>query len=156
MAGLALHTLAAGLLSGLLSNVQLCPPDETGAQVPAPTMGNLQPSRACQATLPVFGHYACGYVAPDARLAMSNDGGWCWFAFTEMFRQAASVPAVSVTAPPSHGQAVIEISHGRIGVAYQPAPGFVGSDRFTVRTNGPIQHNIPVQVTVGQVAVGGR
>ena len=148
MAGFALETLAAGLMSGLLSTVQLFPPNETGEQVPAPTMGDLHPARACQARLPLFGHFAGGYVAPNASIAMSNDGGWCWFGFTQVFRQLVTLPPARITVPPSHGQAVLQTAEGRIGVAYQPAPGFVGGDTFTVRTDGPFPHDIPVTVAV--------
>jgi hypothetical protein len=147
MAGFALNLLAGGML-GLYSTVQAYPLNETGEQVPAPALATLQPSRACQASLPVFGHFEDSYVAPNATMAMSSGGGWCWFAFTLTFRDVPSDPTVSVAAPPSHGQATIQMADGRYVVAYQPAPGFVGSDSFSVRTDGPFPHTIPVQVMV--------
>jgi hypothetical protein len=68
--------------------------------------------------------------------------------FTLIFEDVPSVPSVSVSVPPSHGHAEIKRTGRRFGVAYQPAPGFAGSDSFTVRTDGPFPHNIPVQVSV--------
>jgi len=36
----------------------------------------------------------------------------------------------------------------RLALAYSPAPGFIGTDHFSVRTDGPVPHTIPIEVTV--------
>jgi hypothetical protein len=68
--------------------------------------------------------------------------------FIQIFRQLYFQPTISVVEPPSHGEATAERLKDRLAVAYRPAPGFVGTDRFAVRTDGPIPHTIPIEVTV--------
>jgi hypothetical protein len=53
-------------------------PDQNRAE-----LERLHATPACSATLPWFGWVYGGwrdahYVAPDGRIAMGNDGGWCW------------------------------------------------------------------------------
>jgi hypothetical protein len=123
-------------------------PDEGGALVmTSPTAGQPQ-AASCVVSLPWFGHESGGYVAPRGTIATSNDGGWCDLQFIQIFRQLYFQPKISVVEPPSHGEATAERLADRLAVAYRPAPGFVGTDRFAVRTDGPIPHTIPIEVTV--------
>jgi hypothetical protein len=116
--------------------------------VPPIPISGLPPAHECQAALPLFGHPAGDYIAPQGSMQMGNDGGWCLLQFTQTFRQIYITPSVSVVDAPAHGQAVAERLSGRIALAYRPAPGFTGTDHFTVRTDGPLPHTIPVDVTV--------
>lgn len=126
----------------------LTPPVETGELVPPIPIAGLPPAHECRAALPLFGHPAGDYIAPQGSMQMDNDGGWCLLQFTQTFRQIYIVPSVSVVDAPAHGQVVAERLSGRIGLAYRPAPGFTGTDHFAVRTDGPLPHTIPVDVTV--------
>jgi hypothetical protein len=123
------------------------PPSEGGKAVPSVPMSGLEPAASCDASLPWFGHQDTSYAAPQGTMAMSN-GGWCALQFVQVFRQLYIVPKISVVAAPSHGEARAEQMPGRLAVAYRPAPGFVGTDHFEVRTDGPIAHTIPIDVTV--------
>ena len=123
------------------------PPSEGGKAVPPIPMSGLQPAASCDASLPWFGHQDTGYAAPQGTMAMSNDG-WCALQFVQVFRQLYIVPKISVVEAPSHGEARAEQMPGRLAVGYRPAPGFVGTDHFEVRTDGPIAHTIPIDVTV--------
>ena len=125
-------------------------PDEGGALViTAPVAGQPQ-AASCVASLPWFGHEQGWYTAPRGRINTSNDGGWCDLQFIQFFRQVYSKdqPTISVVEPPSHGEVTAERLSDRLAVAYRPAPGFVGTDHFSVRTDGPIPHTIPIEVTV--------
>jgi hypothetical protein len=81
-------------------------------------------------------------------MTMDNDGGWCLLQFTQTFHTSYIVPSVRVVDPPFHGQVVAERLPGRISLAYRPAPGYTGIDRFSVHTDGPLPHTIPVDVMV--------
>lgn len=126
----------------------LTPPQETGELVPSIPIAGLPPAHDCAAALPIFGHMGEDYTAPHGSMELSNDGGWCLLQFTQTFRQIYIVPSVSVVDPPAHGQVVAQRLSGRIALAYRPATGFTGADHFAVRTNGPMPHTIPVDVTV--------
>jgi hypothetical protein len=123
------------------------PPSEGGKAVPSIPMSGLQPVASCDASLPWFGHQDSSYAAPQGTMAMT-DGGWCALQFVQVFRELYIVPKISVVEAPSHGEARAEQMPGRLAVVYRPAPGFVGTDHFAVRTNGPIEHTIPIDVTV--------
>jgi hypothetical protein len=125
----------------------VAPPSEGGKAVPSIPMSGLQPAASCDVSLPWFGHQDTGYAAPQGTMAMT-DGGWCVLQFVQVFRELYIVPKISVVAAPSHGEVRAEQMPGRLGVAYRPASGFVGTDHFEVRTDGPIAHTIPIDVTV--------
>ena len=125
------------------------PPVEYSFILPTVPMGNLRPAQSCQADLPTFGHLFGGdWAAPHGSFSMSNDGGWCWVQFGQMFRSLKIVPDVRVVEPPAHGEVTALRMADRVSVAYRPVPGFVGMDHFEVRTNGPIPHTIPFDVAV--------
>ena len=126
------------------------PPDEGGALViTSPTAGQPQ-AASCVVSLPWFGHESGWYTAPRGSITTSNDGGWCDLQFIQFFRQVYSKdqPTISVVEPPSHGEATVARLSDRLALAYRPAPGFVGTDHFSVRTDGPVPHTIPIEVTV--------
>jgi hypothetical protein len=69
-------------------------------------------------------------------MAMKNDGGWCWGDVHHVVgrkgggRMLAAYDLV-VVSPPTHGHVLVgDVANGRVRVAYQPAPGFVGTDSF--------------------------
>ncbi len=128
-------------------HAQFAPPSEGGKAVPSIPMSEFQPVASCDASLPWFGHQDSSYAAPQGTMAMT-DGGWCALQFVQVFRELYIVPKISVVEAPSHGEARAEQMPGRLAVVYRPAPGFVGTDHFAVRTNGPIEHTIPIDVTV--------
>ena len=117
----------------------------------------LQPAHTCTASLPLFGRFPGGpgatfdtYIPPQGRIAMANEGGWCVISFTHSFRgrpQEILAP-LRVLQPPAHGEVVVGATGGAMRIAYRPAPGYVGPDRFTVRMAAPETWDIPVQVTV--------
>ena len=117
----------------------------------------LRPAATCAATLPWFGRYPTGnwrvpdiYEPPDGRMTMANDGGWCTAAFTYSM-YAGRLPIVAplrVARPPAHGEAVVGSVGPSMRIAYRPAPGFAGTDAFTVSMAGPEPWTIPVHVLV--------
>ena len=111
-------------------------------------MSGIPTTASCVVSLPWFGHQDTGYAAPHGTIAMADDGGWCALQFVQVFRQVIIVPGFSVVEPPTHGEARAERMPERLAVVYRPAPGFVGTDHFAVRTDGPISHTIPIDVTV--------
>ena len=139
-------------LAAALSGCQAPPPEQNAAALSA-----LSPAHACTASLPTFGRFPGGpnatfdtYLPPDGRIAMTNDGGWCTIAFTHNWRGGTLelVSPLSVRVPPAHGQAMVGTIGTTMRIAYRPAPGYVGPDRFTVFMAGPEPWNIPVQVNV--------
>jgi len=125
-------------------------PDEGGALViTAPIAGQPQ-AASCVASLPWFGHEQGWYTSPRGTITTSNDGGWCDLQFIQFFRRiyTKDQPTISVVEPPSHGEATAERLSDRLALAYRPVPGFVGTDHFSVRTDGPVPHTIPIEVTV--------
>ena len=126
------------------------PPDEGGALVITSPIAGQPQAASCVASLPWFGHESGWYTAPRGAITTSNDGGWCDLQFIQFFRQLYSKnqPTISVVEPPSHGDATAARLSDRLAVAYRPAPGFVGTDHFSVRTDGPVPHTIPIEVTV--------
>jgi len=140
-----------GTASLALSACAFVPPNQNAAVLTA-----LHPARACSASLPTFGRFPTGagagsdaYVPPDAQIAMGNDGGWCMIHFD--FAVRGEIPVIAplrVTRPPAHGEAEVGSVGRSMRIAYRPAPGFAGTDRFTVYMAGPEPWDIPVHVTV--------
>ncbi len=116
----------------------------------------LHPARACSADLPTFGRFPTGggtgsdaYLPPDGQIAMGNDGGWCMIHFDFAVRgQIPVIAPLRVSRPPAHGEAEVGSVGHSMRIAYRPAPGFAGTDRFTVYMAGPEPWDIPVHVTV--------
>jgi hypothetical protein len=128
-------------------HAQFAPPSEGGKAVPSIPMSEFQPAASCDATLPWFGHQDSSYAAPQGTMAMT-DGGWCPLQFVQVFNELYIMPKISVVAAPSHGEARAEQMPGRLAIVYRPVSGFVGTDHFAVRTDGPVAHTIPIDVTV--------
>jgi hypothetical protein len=143
--GAALCLLALG---GAPSRAQFIPPSESGFSLPSVPVGTLRRATQCETDLPTFGHPDLQYWPPHGTMTMSNDGGWCWLQFGQSFRAALIHPEASVAEPPRHGDLDLTRMSDRISMAYRPAPGFIGTDSFAVRTDGPLPHTIPVTVTV--------
>ena len=143
---------AALTLAAALSGCQAPPPEQNAAALSA-----LSPAHGCTASLPTFGRFPGGpdatfdtYLPPDGRIAMANDGGWCTIAFTHNWRGGTLelVSPLSVRVPPAHGEAMVGSVGTTMRIAYRPAPGYVGPDRFSVHMAGPDPWNIPVRVVV--------
>jgi hypothetical protein len=134
------------------------PPTEGGKAVLSIPMSGITAAPSCVVSLPWFGHQDLDYIAPHGTITMTDGGGtgggatggggWCALQFVQVFRELIIVPGISVVEAPSHGEARAERMPGRLAVVYRPAPGFVGTDHFAVRTDGPLQHTIPIDVTV--------
>ncbi len=81
---------------------------------------------------------------------MSNDG-WCATKTSSVEHQLAFTPTTYVTVMPEHG--TVNIVPGRVGIthiAYKSAPGFRGSDKFTVTFYIAGAENIyPFDILVG-------
>jgi hypothetical protein len=122
--------------------------NEGGLMVPATPMAGLQNAASCVVNLPWFGHQQGTYGAPLGTIAMSNDGGWCALQFVQIFGKLYIQPEISVVVQPNHGEVMATRLADRLAVTYRPTPGFVGTDHFTARTDGPIPHTIPFDVTV--------
>jgi hypothetical protein len=140
--------LGAAFVPGVPVRAQFVPPVEYGYSLPSVTVAGLQSSHDCQTSLPTFGHPDYQYWPPQGRIAMSNDGGWCWVQFGQVFRALQFVPETIVVDQPANGQVTLEKMKDRISVAYRPSPGFTGADQFAVRTEGPFPHTIPFAVIV--------
>jgi hypothetical protein len=87
-------------------------------------------------------------------LDLNNDGNWCWKTvyYKGGTRIYMSAYYVSVTAgnPPKHGRVLIgDAPDSKVRVAYQPAPGFVGTDSFTIHF-GVADSDVTFAVTVSQ------
>ena len=103
-------------------------------------------ARNCSAGLTPFGGLGATYAAASGTLFMSNDG-WCGLVVPTV--NGAYVPEVSLTTPPAHGTVQMEKRPDGVGVAYRPAAGFAGVDRFEVRAQYPWNRfPTPVEVTV--------
>ena len=113
----------------------------------------LQAARDCSATLPWFGWVYGGprelhYQPADGRIAMRNDGGWCWVSTELTWERQVITPEMRVTQPPEHGSVIVGSVNAQIRIAYRPAPDYAGADSFQVRYGGPTPDNVPVRVTV--------
>ena len=82
---------------------------------------------------------AAYHVAPDANATISvkNDGGWCWADTDEStYWRTYSANYVAVLRPPEHGHVLLgDVANHKVRVAYQPNPGFFGTDRFIVHSH---------------------
>ena len=146
---MAVLCFAMGLLaSRALAFPPVPGPVEWGYSLPSGPMDPLQRSKACETSLPVFGHPDESYWAPQGRMETSDEGGWCWIQFGQVLNSLKFVPKTIVVAQPAHGSVQVEQMKDRVSVAYRPSPGFTGFDEFKVRTEGPFPHTIPVAVTV--------
>jgi hypothetical protein len=86
-------------------------------------------------------------------MTFKNDGGWCW---TNGITTAANhtINAYYITVskdnPPKHGHILIgDLPNSAVRIAYQPEPGFVGADAFTIHF-GVIDGDVTFAVTVSQ------
>ena len=121
----------------------------------AEAVSGLPPAAVCEASLPFFGFSRYPgeripqFTAPDGRIAMANDGGWCAIAYQVLTPAGHFATAdARVSAPPAHGEARIGTVDGLLRIAYRPAPGYAGADAFAVRLDGPIGYEVPVDVRV--------
>jgi hypothetical protein len=84
---------------------------------------------------------------------LKNDGGWCWTNVTYTagkLKLSADYVTVSKDNPPKHGHIVIrDLSNFSVRIAYQPDPGFVGADSFTMHF-GIVESDVTLAVTVSQ------
>jgi hypothetical protein len=141
------------LTAGLTLAVAGCAatPPQNAARLAA-----LPPARVCHARLPTFGRFPGGHsmafdivMPPHGRIAMDNDGGWCAIRFHFAVRgQIPVIARLHLVRPPAHGRVVLGTLRGAMRIAYRPAPGFTGRDRFAVRMGGPEPWVIPVRVRV--------
>jgi hypothetical protein len=119
-------------------------------------LSTLRPAQSCEASLPFFGrwHYIGekkvppGYMPPDGRIRMRNDGGWCTLSNQFTWEYIPMTPPMTVAQPPQHGEVVLGATGGALRIAYRPRPGYVGPDGFLVHLDAPSPETIPVRVTV--------
>ena len=145
----ARFALIAGLALGL-SGCAATPP-QNAARLAAQPM-----AKACHASLPTFGRFPGGHsmnfdivMPPHGRIAMDNDGRWCAIRFHFAVRgQIPVIAPLHLARAPAHGRVVLGNLDGAMRIAYRPAPGFAGRDRFVVRMGGPEPWVIPVRVRV--------
>ena len=121
----------------------------------AQALAALHPAADCAPSLPWFGRLYYGpapwdmtYMAPDGRIRMGNDGGWCMIGFNVQWAGIDVDAPLSVRTPPAHGEVMVGSLAGRDRIAYRPAPGFTGSDAFSVHMASPEPWDIPVRVEV--------
>ena len=141
--------LTAGLALAL-SGCAATPPQN------AARLAALRPAQACHASLPTFGRFPGGrgmtfeiVMPPHGRIAMDNTGGWCAIRFHFAVRgQIPVIAPLHLARAPAHGRVVVGNLDGAMRIAYRPAPGFSGRDRFSVRMGGPEPWTIPVRVRV--------
>jgi hypothetical protein len=119
-------------------------------------LSSLRPAQSCQASLPFFGHWHYigeeavppGYMPPDGRIRMDNDGGWCTLSNRFTWEYIPMTPLMTMAQPPQHGDVVLGATGGSLRIAYRPAPGYAGPDSFQVHLDAPSPETIPVQVVV--------
>ena len=149
-----MQRMTQGLVLGgalLVAACQTAPQPEQNAQA----LAALRPAGDCTPSLPWFGreHYGPApwdviYMAPDGRVRMGNDGGWCMLSFEAQWAGIDINGPLDVRTPPAHGEVVVGSLGGRDRIAYRPAPGFTGADAFVVHMTAPEPWNIPVRVEV--------
>jgi hypothetical protein len=115
----------------------------------------LPTSRACVSSLPPFGYWRYGwdsfdqyYVPPNGTILMGDDGGWCQIQFQHFFAGRPAQYPLAVKTPPAHGEVLVGSVGTSLRIAYRPAPGFAGTDDFTVHMTAPNPWDIPVHVIV--------
>jgi hypothetical protein len=124
----------------------------TVAQQSAADVTSLPNAKTCSAHINKFGYYN-DRTPGQGTIQMTNDGGWCWIEMAFTSRNTYYVPAMTISQPPRNGTALtggVDTSGGkRVRLAYRPAPGFTGSDSFTVHMQhaaGDIDANVAVTV----------
>lgn len=80
---------------------------------------------------------------------MNNDGGWCWMMSSEMGRGMPYGPFLRVTQAPVNGMVDIAVTEKETRVAYQPKPGFVGTDSFRT-VSEELNYQVNYTVTVNR------
>jgi hypothetical protein len=102
-------------------------------QAQTPAVGDLQQSKVCSTASSrsnIGG--SGGFVVGASTITMSNDGGWCWLSLWANQGSMRYVPTFRVAQPPAHGQLVMGEVSNRARVAYRPAAGFAGEDRYRI------------------------
>ncbi len=122
----------------------------------AEALAALPIAARCEAELPFFGYYrysrdeATQYMAPDGRIVMGQDGGWCMIRYQVAMVNSAPVMArAEVRQAPTQGSVMVGTLDGLLRIAYRPNPGFMGQDAFLVSLHGPVSYVVPVRVFVG-------
>ncbi|MDR3538231.1 MAG: hypothetical protein P4L71_17180 [Acetobacteraceae bacterium] len=142
----------AGALIGLFGLAGCQAPPGPGQDFAA--LQALPASRACVGSLPPFGRWIYAlddgvFVAlPHGTIVMGDDGGWCQIRFQHYWGQKPLQAPLAVLTPPAHGEAMVGSVGLSLRIAYKPAPGFTGTDHFTVHLTAPEPWDIPVAVTV--------
>jgi hypothetical protein len=93
-------------------------------------VAKLQQAKPC--SLIVIHGYAgfANYDATHWTFNMGNDGGWCW-GLAGGVGGVSYAPSFVINSAPAHGAIAMEpVSSTETRIAYQPAPGFVGTDGF--------------------------
>lgn len=127
------------------------PPEQNAAE-----LAGLKQSGKCESSLPFFGQYRFPgerlftYAEPHGDIRMNNDGGWCWIVYTLTYDFNPTWSNLALHTPPAHGSAVLGTLGGKLRMAYQPAPGFTGSDDFEVEVERPVRYIVPVHVEVSK------
>jgi len=126
------------------------PPEQNAAE-----LSRLAYTAHCDARLPFFGYYRYSrdemmqYVAPDASIVMTNDGGWCAMHYQALSPSGGFAVAPSeISVPPANGSAIVGTVDGVLRIAYRPNSSFTGNDQFEVRLISPIPYTVPVRVVV--------
>ncbi len=90
-------------------------------------------------------------VGENATMAVENDGGWCWADTSERsYWRTLSASSATVTNPPKHGHVLVgDTANQQVRVAYQPNPGFAGTDSFIVHYQAN-EHEQTYLVTVAR------
>lgn len=122
----------------------------------AALLATLRPAKSCAASLPTFGRFPGGpdptfdtYLPPHGTIRVQNDHRWCAIRFGYAVRgQIPVIAPLALGTPPAHGQVALGTLGGQMRIAYRPARGYAGPDRFTVRMGGPEPWVIPVHVQV--------
>ena len=107
--------------------------------------GNLQP-QAVSGPCDVKKFFLLRFTAVPTTMSVTNDGAACSFTILNPAQQFV-ITAALVTVQPSHGVAVITLPSlaRQAAVAYTPAPGYVGPDRFTITLE---PNDVAIAVTV--------
>lgn len=83
----------------------------------------------------------------EGSIVMSNDGNWCWGIMTAIHFRTPTAPLYAIVTPPQNGEILTTRLNETTRLGYRPNPGFVGTDRFTVRDT-PINFDRTFTVTV--------
>jgi hypothetical protein len=114
----------------------------------APDVNGLTRAGVCV----VHGARNIGGATGSSPMTVKNDGGWCWNNLPHNYNRSTWIAAhdTVVITPPQHGRVVVgDVDNHRVRVAYQPAPGFTGTDTFTTGFN-IVDTRVVWEVTVTQ------